>query len=468
MSQIVLQIPELVFQIGWFVPSWRIYQVYLRDIVSCIKVCRLWHDVLTPLLWKVYSDSSYFRRKIPEAVFQSNSKYIRYLSLSTEDYFDASQVTRLKELSLRLIDKYLDEHRQLLNANPGLSSLYLCRYSNSASVQTDDVMPLLKPLTALQRLTLSGYLSLQPVAFKDVLDRNQHLESLRLRDISTKMDPDFDDWGIYRSMKDLTFKYNPADPTWLFRLLKHCPNVETLNIDTNYWYWDEGPTPLTLLTPILREDCRKVKALTLNRTLDIHATPPSTLEYLPIIQATNNLVKLQLKMDDDFSTAMCDALLQGSAHSLEDLCLDIHGELATLQSMVSAGKVLSFCPELRHFRIVFDKYPGYSVKANKALVAQPWICSNLKMLTLRASEIGVVKRCPSSCKGKTPTYNCSIETACAIDIKKRGWQIRERYYQFCHLPLNRQKHRLAMLTAASALQHITMIDLGFRLYDRVE
>ncbi|KAF9425526.1 hypothetical protein BGZ94_007452 [Podila epigama] len=478
MSQKVLQMPELVYRIGWFLPTRKTSVTLRKDVVSCIKVCRLWRDVLTPLLWMEFIDMNVHRTKIPEATFHANSKHIRYLDLVTSDSVNAPQITQLKGLRLRLFDKCLSEHIQLLNANPGLSSLVLSKSYDYRSLQADDIMVLLKPLTALQSLTLNGNLPLQPVVLKNVLDSNQRLDLLSLYIDSFETDPVFDDWGIYPSMKHLTFRCISTKPTFLFRLLQHCPNVETWSFHVHDVVQNTNPPPVALLAQILQEHCRKVTALELYGIYFINAMPspePGFLAlspepgFLALFQATNNLVTLHLTMDDDFSTVMCDALLQGSAHSLEDLALDIFYKLATEateESIASAGKLLSACPQLRHLHIMFSKHPEYSRRTEEALTG-PWIYSKLETITLRHTEEEHFQKCPPSCKDKkTSDETCPIEVAYASDIEKQGWKVQGSSYKFSHLTPILQNHRSVVLTAASGLQHVRVIDLGFRRYCR--
>ncbi|KAF9420054.1 hypothetical protein BGZ94_009233 [Podila epigama] len=369
-----------------------------------------------------YTDTNACKTKIAEEVFLANCEHIRFLTLSTSDYVNAPQITQLKGLSLQLFGECLNEHIQLLNTNPGLSSLVLSKSYGYRSLQADDVMALLKPMTGLRSLTFSHYLHLEPVVLKNVLDSNQHLESLHTT--STSQNPDFDDWGIYPSIKDLKFEWNSKMPTWIFHLLQHCPNVEALHIRVSHLdRYTSRPPPVTLLTQALQEHGRKVKALTF---ISSGSMKLSTLNYISVVQATNNLVRLHLTLNDDFSMAMYDALLRGSAHSLEVLRLDLYGKLATVAAIVNAGRILSSCPELRHLHIMFENYPGYTNKVNKAL-SQPWICTKLKTLALGPTESKSFPRCTRLCEGKISKSTCSVETACASDVEKQGWKIHNRF-----------------------------------------
>ncbi|KAF9405415.1 hypothetical protein BGZ94_003561 [Podila epigama] len=371
--------------------------------------------------------------------------------------------TQLKGLELHLFERHPNEHLELLEANPGLSSLSLCMDSDRLSVPMDDFITLLKPLTALQSLALGGDLPLQPATLKKVLDRNQRLESLYLIGF-TGTGPDFDDWSIYSSIRKVHFHCHLTTSTCIFRLLQHCPKVEALTVYIACTFsMRDGEVQIAFLVKVLQEHCRKVKVLTLGETFHGNAVAIATMDCFKVIQSTHNLVKLRI-LTDDFSLTLCDALLHGSSHSLEVLFLDVRGNLAKKDSIVSVGKVLSSCPNLRHFHVVFQRYPGYSGKTDKALANRPWVCKRLETITLKSRRSDVLMECPSICKGKVSEFNCSIEAACAVDIRSQGWRRRDPY-EGHHVPMTRQKHRAALLTAASALQHVHTIDLGFCVYE---
>ncbi|KAF9424698.1 hypothetical protein BGZ94_007956 [Podila epigama] len=459
MSQKVLQTPELVFRIGWFVPLWSSKDFFPKDLISCIKVCRLWRDMLTPLLWMVHID---YDSEFPEAVAHANRQHIRYL---THNGFDPSikalQVTQLKGLSLELYYFCRPEVISLLEKNPALISLevILSSFEESGLV---DIAPALLKMTALRCLSLFGNAYMKPDVMRSVLDNNQRLESLTLQ-IPIDTDTAFGDLRLCLGIKKLCFLLNPTKPTWLFSILQHCPNVEMLTIMGNPDRdMDLQKSNIVSLSKILREYCPKVNQLTLQGYDHRNSSTLSTGDYLILIQATSNLVQLEMSMDD-FSTVVCDALLHGSAHSLEVLNLYIHGESTAAESIVSAGKILSSCPKLEHLKLVIREYSECLEKMDKALtVQQPWICSHLKTIVLTPASFQSFS-CPASCQF-TLDGTCTIEMACEAEIWKQGWKNLNPYYGFPHIPPTLQKHRAALLTAASTLQFVNTIDLGFSRY----
>ncbi|KAF9397827.1 hypothetical protein BGZ94_006177, partial [Podila epigama] len=145
------------------------------------------------------------QRCIPYDTIHANKEHIRYLDHSTECGRSIPLVTRLKGLNLILSNASLHEELALLEANPGLLSLVLRPSFDSPAYSPS----LIKPLTALQHLSLEcGYTDFVPAFLKNILDNNQRLESLVLN-VNYTLDPDFDDWSVYPSIKRISFQYEP-------------------------------------------------------------------------------------------------------------------------------------------------------------------------------------------------------------------------------------------------------------------
>ncbi|KAF9404188.1 hypothetical protein BGZ94_004318 [Podila epigama] len=459
-SATVLQTPELLFRIGWFVPLWERGLFNPENIVSCIKVCRLWRNVLTPLLWMVYDGK---QRRIPYEMIYANRKHIRYLNHTRYNRPNILLFTRLKGLKLRLSNASLLEELALLEANLGLLSLDLTQGSES-----HDLLPsLLKNLTALRCLRLLGDSEgFSVAALKSILDNSKHLGSLELGFSSTP-DGDLDDWDDYPSIKRLYFQYIVSEPKLYFGLLQSCTNLEVLAITESYDPQYDCRPQLALLSRILRDQCRKVKVLWYHEQYErMPDDVLSTKDYLNVIQATSNLVRLQLSMNS-FSTVICDALLHGSAYSLEILFLDIEGKSSVPESIVSAGRVLSSCPQLQRLQLLFTYYPLYSDDLEKPLIAHPWICNNLKTVTLWSIEY-LSSCCESSCECKTSEEACTIGDACDAEILKQGWKVSNPRSKDHHFPWKLKEDRVVLLTAASTLPHVNTIYLGHERYEHAD
>ncbi|KAF9427247.1 hypothetical protein BGZ94_005229 [Podila epigama] len=403
-------------------------------------------------------------RCIPDEIIQSNRKHIRYLSHSRLFGRDIPQATQLKELSLELSGTAtLHQEIALLEANPGLRSLHLLQKINSPDLSPS----LFKPLTALQYLNLGGInKGFSPELLKSILDSNQHLGTLILNYNST-LETDFDDWCVYPNIKIVHFRYNTSNFSWYFHLLQRCANLEVLALNEVRQHQCDRRPQFALLSRILQDHCQKVKILRYDERYDeMPADMLTTKDYLNVIKATSNLVRLRLSMNS-FSTVLCDALLHGSIHSLESLSLDIQGEFSYQESIVSAGRVLSSCPELQRLQLLFEYYPLYSNDTEKPLAAQPWICNNLKTIALKPRR-RIYTSCESSCECKTSEEARTIGVACDAEIQKQGWKYAYLRYKDHHIPWRLKENRVVLLSAASALPHVAMVHLGHEQYDHIE
>lgn len=91
-----MEIP-LVHRVGQMLPLWDYPQkgapkdaFQPRDLLSSIKVCRLWSATLTPLLWTIYDDAFMLCHSVtdysfdggghvcnmPEEIFHAHSRHI--------------------------------------------------------------------------------------------------------------------------------------------------------------------------------------------------------------------------------------------------------------------------------------------------------------------------------------------------------------------------------------------------------
>ncbi|KAK3835576.1 MAG: hypothetical protein J3R72DRAFT_451538 [Linnemannia gamsii] len=85
-----LMIPEIISQIGSYLPLFQkrfesglfSFVEYWdpKHLLNAGAVCRMWHNVLTPLLWKTY-DLAIMEEKVPFDVLSRNIKHVRSVSL---------------------------------------------------------------------------------------------------------------------------------------------------------------------------------------------------------------------------------------------------------------------------------------------------------------------------------------------------------------------------------------------------
>ncbi|KAF9424697.1 hypothetical protein BGZ94_007955 [Podila epigama] len=351
------------------------------------------------------------------------------------------ETTQLKGLRLEVYHVLQSKTYELVEANPGLASLEIFQNTLGVFGQLAALPTLLKPLTNLRQLNLSGHPRLEPAELKSILDSNPRLESLGL-DILRVTNPDFDAWRNYPDIKKLRFQHFPAVSTWLFSLLQHCPNVEELSIiEVPFREACDSRPQKDLLFKILQEHCSKVKFLKYTEHDSNRPIALSQKDYGTIFHAANNLVHLWLALDV-FDKVICSAILRESAHSLEAFGIDIYGDASSKETFASAGQILSSCPKLEHFQLSFDDASMYSSATDKALVAKPWVCKKLKTITLRQAKVPRFQSCNSNCRGKN---ECLDEITFHAKISKQGWKNLINTRKFHHNPSFRKKHRDTIL-----------------------
>ncbi|KAF9120326.1 hypothetical protein BGW39_011495 [Mortierella sp. 14UC] len=208
--------PEIVLAIGKAIPLWfpqvvrgrTVWWFRPKDLVAAIAVNRLFHTVLTPILWTVfaypcdrshkyyshiYQESGRLFEFVPEVV-KKNSEHFRYLDLSLDNTmrnvakFGLLELNciRLQELRITTsIDLALLGH--LIAANPGLRLLHWSRTRS----QRKGLLKFLYPLSQLRSLRLKGEWDVNPVSLHHILSNNAAcLEELELGEYSRILDAD--------------------------------------------------------------------------------------------------------------------------------------------------------------------------------------------------------------------------------------------------------------------------------------
>lgn len=100
---------------------------------------------------------------------------------------------------------------------------------------------------------------------------------------------------------------------------------------------------------------------------------------MPLIRAPPRLTKLHIDLWS-FSTKVCDALL-GHADWIEEICLSFTDAIG--ESMQSANRILTSCPNLRQLKVVFAGYSGsQDYDPVNVWQKEPWKCTKLESLHL--------------------------------------------------------------------------------------
>ncbi|KAG0056047.1 hypothetical protein BGZ83_006484 [Gryganskiella cystojenkinii] len=80
-----LDIPELVKVVGQRIPLWipdpylGVHKFFPKTLIRCSSVCKLWHEVMTPLVWYFFDDGQRSINLVPIDVLRRNAHWIRVL-----------------------------------------------------------------------------------------------------------------------------------------------------------------------------------------------------------------------------------------------------------------------------------------------------------------------------------------------------------------------------------------------------
>ncbi|KAF9903729.1 hypothetical protein EC991_003423, partial [Linnemannia zychae] len=146
-----LDLPEVLYRVGQFLPLWthqdeeepdELYYVFLpRTIVTCLRVSKLWHRTLLPILWHTYSAGPMWM--VPLSVLKRNSVHFKILrALLFEP--DVFQCTSLVDLAIPQQLLEIDAQRQLVRTNPGLRILRWHGPHKKVLIEADDFVHLTK------------------------------------------------------------------------------------------------------------------------------------------------------------------------------------------------------------------------------------------------------------------------------------------------------------------------------------
>lgn len=365
-----LELYEIVCRVGTFIQlyTWdrddaRFYRFAPNDLLSCLRVCRLWHAALVPLLWTVYSDLEMERRKVPIETIVAHSQHIKFFEYDNNVSRGPLLPTNLRELRLNGVSSF-ESCADYILANPQLTALdWTLRLEHQADpLQCLAIQTALESLSQLQHLRLGNWRVYDPVQFSRLIRKTPGLKELALVQME----------GLGRLegcplihnvtrlyLQCLWSNMNPG----LSDLLRLCPNLQSLTL------FNFNDCPMATITRNLRECCPWLTTIdTMATYLDAHDPVPwEEGDVLMIFEATQHLVHCRVPMEA-MSTRICNAIL-AQAGSLESIHLFIEQDNdATFRN---ANIVLSSCSNLKAFTMSSGT-SGWSAKHAPDLLAQPW------------------------------------------------------------------------------------------------
>ncbi|KAF9406834.1 hypothetical protein BGZ94_002944 [Podila epigama] len=332
-----LELPEIVYRIGWFVTLWQSTkygkpELHAKDLLSCLQVNWLWKMTLTPLLWTLCVGKN--EHEIPEAVIHANRHHIRHIYL--DDYMGPIQhihVTQLKGLTLLSLQESF-ACRNLLLSNPNLQQMSLVASvfveQPIESESFNQFLQALQSLTKLEHLDMTIH---QHFALHEKIDttllRTILLKNPGLKVFSFCFHRPLARCGGWESLpwiERLAFTTDKVENGAL-QLLQHCPNISSLKLfQDSACPWDDV-----------------YLAMGGGGRYDWSRDDPPDYKALMILKTTTALVTLKL-IFNDFVDESCEDIIDNCSNTLQNL--------TEYRYRIQINKILRSCPELRRLSIM--------------------------------------------------------------------------------------------------------------------
>ncbi|KAF9081212.1 hypothetical protein BGX23_001129 [Mortierella sp. AD031] len=333
---------EVIIRVGMFIPLWVMnprdpddFKFKPKDLLAAIRVNRIFHKTLTPLLWTVYNEAALEPRgyKDPHVndfmvsgahprglsirTLNKNCHLIHYLELVQGEapaymykqptMLQFKNCTNLKELKLSM---FVDPVWiwQLIRANPNLSLLewaypvqYIyerCRcYNMSRDLRGSCDLEYMRSLRKLKTLRLVGW-ELRPIYLCQVLNNtSETLEELELIGDSylTDYPPDGDIWMIIKGTEpprtleeeEYAIAMRDDDPKIPLRPLL-CPKLKRLCLNLAW----EHTTCRAVYSMFRAFPALEQLQLVPEQRLDMVSLSWSLREYCPHLESIEGIARL--------------------------------------------------------------------------------------------------------------------------------------------------------------------------------
>lgn len=370
-----LNLPEIVFQLGLAVTALKTKSFSsFNDLLACMRVNRLWHRTMLPILWMAVDYSETGHLTIPADAIEAHSSLIRYLHINKPWPSTVLPPTHLRELDLGYVG--IQTATELTCANPQLKSLKIvCRHGVE-----NNLAAILKPLLQLQELHL---ISFNGHTVDQIIILASRLPELLI--LALEGSHGIGQGDATQPLPDLSITELRIESDWnknsgMARVVRYCPNLESFQFRT---FNNDGAEecPVAELVSDLREFCPKLKSLRNSPTRsDFYRLRPTEDDIVHLLHATDSLVYFDLPIED-LGARVCQALLDPHALFLETVQINV--KTSNERVFVGVNRILASCPNLRSFTLSHHADIDESMPENGlALFAEPWICQRLERLVL--------------------------------------------------------------------------------------
>lgn len=371
--------PDIIRRIGWYIPLWvplfrRAIQAgpvfYPKPLINCIKVSRLWRQIMTPILWEMFDDRAMAHCKIPPHIVQAQSHYFRFLHVTCigtiPHPLKSQHLRRLVIANCEQLETLIDLIRH--NCQSLTTLEWHVPDSANTPLKKELIQYSLETLTKLESLNLSRWHHCSVGQITRISMNNPGLKELKLSE-TKNLGPSP---GRHPSINITHLELNGqwADNPGFVQLVKYCPKLESI------MFWADASCPARALAKNLRENCPNLKSIeSLNGDMAFSiGGAPTDDAVLQIVRAARGLAHFDFPMND-LTVAICDSLLELHADTLETIQLYLDG--SDPNSLMGINQILSSCPNLTSLAVNIDN-DEWSPEDAEDLTAEPWNCPKLK------------------------------------------------------------------------------------------
>ncbi|KAF9213146.1 hypothetical protein BGZ59_005853, partial [Podila verticillata] len=343
---------------------------YPMLLINCIKVSRLWRQIMTPILWEMFDDQAMAHYKIPPHIVQAQSHHFRFLHVTCNESIPhplkSQHLRRLVIANCEQLETFIDLIRR--NSNSLTTVEWHVPDSANTPLKKELIQYSLETLTKLESLNLSRWHHCSVGQITRIAVNNPGLKELRLSETKNlEQSP-----GRHPSINITHLELNGQweDNPGFIQLVKYCPKLESI------MFWADASCPARALSKNLRENCPNLKSIeSLNGDMAFCiGGAPTVKAVLQIVRASRGLARFDFPMND-LTVDICDALLELHADTLETIQLYLDG--SDHNSLMGINRILSSCPNLTSLAVNNDQ-DEWSPEDAGVLTAEPWNCPKLK------------------------------------------------------------------------------------------
>ncbi|KAI9234642.1 hypothetical protein MVEG_12273 [Podila verticillata NRRL 6337] len=388
MNTSVLDNPDLLPIVARYIPLWVApnFRTMLsgpvfspKPLINCIKVCRLWQQIMTPILWEMYNYEAMLRCNIPPEVIEAQSHHFRFVHIAGPDpipqLLKARRVRRLVLSKSENLETFLD---LIINNGDSLTTLeWHLPDSGDTALKKEAIQYALEKLTKLESLSLTHWSHCSVGQIARIAKNNPGLKKLSFTFSKNLAQTP----GTHPPLNvtELNLDGQWEDNPGFVQLLQLCPKLESIK------FWATSTIPAAAVSKNLREYCPKLTSIR-----SLNSIMPTTIggspdedDVVEIVRAATGLVHFEFPMDD-LTSDITKALLDLHAETLETMRLYLDG--GDPLSLTNINVILTECSNLA-ILAVENEQDEWSPEDAENLLADPWNCPKLKFLQVTGFNV---------------------------------------------------------------------------------